>query len=590
MEYRNNSKAARRRRRRRKKILQAVIPVAVAIILIVVIAVVGWKSGLFDSFMYSSKLADLNSYFRATGEDQVTVMVNGEITDDRLLVKDNEVYLKFDDVKANYNDRFYYDEKGNSLLYTNESGTISAVLGDNFYTQNGAGTQAGYTICFTEGETLYVAIDYVKQFANFEYTLCGGSGEPYRIEIKCEWGKKVLADVTEDETAIRISADKKGDILKKLRKGATLQIISSETEEWLKVSSDDLITGFIEKKHLGEKYEQDETPVTDVAELNIPSVSDMSQVVLAWHNVTNADASSYLAEYSSRLADINVISPTWFSLSDNNGTVASIADPEYVNVAHSAGVKVWGLVDNMTYPEITTYDILSDTGKRASVITQLISYAKTLGLDGINVDFESLTEETGEPFIQFIRELVIEAHKNNLVISVDNYVPKEFTNHYHRKEQGVFADYVIIMGYDEHYSGSEEAGSVASLPFVMEGISKTLEEVPSAKVINAVPFYTRLWTEKGAELECQTLPMGQALEALAASGATAEWDEELGQNYAEWGTDDAKSRLWVEDKQSLASKMSVMKANNLAGVAVWQLAYSTDEAWDAIKEAYPVVK
>ena len=594
MDYRDNSKAARRRRRKRKRFLQAFIPVAVALILIVVVVIVGLKTGLFDSFFYSSVKADLKGHFLTTDENHASLVADGEVTNDKLPVKDGVCYLPLDKVKSEYDDRYYYDERGNALLYTTAEGTQTAVIGDNYYTLNGAGVQTGYTICFKEGDKINVALDYVKMHVNLGYNLYGGSGEPYRVEVKTTWGTKMLSQVAVDESAVRNGADKKAEILRNVKKGVILTILSSENEEWMKVQTEDLITGYIEKKHLAEKYEEPEVPVNDAKEVVVPSLASGENIVLAWHNVTGEGSAQNLADYSGRLADMNVISPTWFYLDNNDGTVKSIGDPEYVNAAHAAGVKVWGLVENMTNSEVSTYEVLIDTAKRSYLISQLISYATSLGLDGINVDFESVSVETGEAFIQFIRELVVEAHKNNLVVSVDNYVPRESTAHYNRKEQGVFADYVIIMGYDEHYSGSEEAGSVASLPFVMDGINQTVAEVPSNKVINAVPFYTRLWLEKpsgdGVELSVQTLPMDQGAQAVSAAGAQAQWNEEAGQYYAEWESDGGTSKIWLEDGESIKAKMDVMKASNLAGVAVWQLAFSTDDAWNAIKEAYPVVK
>ncbi|MEG0156008.1 MAG: chitinase, partial [Lachnospiraceae bacterium] len=80
--------------------------------------------------------------------------------------------------------------------------------------------------------------------------------------------------------------------------------------------------------------------------------------------------------------------------------------------------------------------------------------------------------------------------------------------HYNRKEQGIVADYVIIMGYDEHYGGGGVAGSVASIDFVEEGIQKTMEEVAPEKIINAIPFYTRVWKTVGADVTSENVAMG----------------------------------------------------------------------------------
>mgnify|MGYP000470729754 CR=1 FL=1 len=134
--------------------------------------------------------------------------------------------------------------------------------------------------------------------------------------------------------------------------------------------------------------------------------------------------------------------------------------------------------------------MLSYTSRRETLITQLIAEALRVGVDGINVDFEKISDKCGEHYIEFIRELSVKCRQNGLVLSVDNYVPKSFNTQYDRKEQGIVADYVVIMGYDEYYAGSPEAGPVSSYNYVKEGITETLKEVPAEKVISGIPFFT----------------------------------------------------------------------------------------------------
>ena len=201
------------------------------------------------------------------------------------------------------------------------------------------------------------------------------------------------------------------------------------------------------------------------------------KVNMVWHQVTSTDANAYFADATANMTGVNVISPTWFYLLDTSGNIANISSADYVAQAHEKGLKVWGLIDNFTQ-EVSTTETLSNTAARQNIISQLIQAATSVGMDGINVDFESLSEDVGIHFLEFLRELSIECHKNNLVLSVDNPVPEDFTSHYDRAEQGRVVDYVIIMGYDEHYVGSE-AGSVASLPWVEQGIQDTLAEVPA---------------------------------------------------------------------------------------------------------------
>ena len=185
-------------------------------------------------------------------------------------------------------------------------------------------------------------------------------------------------------------------------------------------------------------------------------------------------------------------------------------------------------------------------------------------------------------YIEFIRELSIPCRANGIVLSVDNYVPTEYTAHYDRAEQGIVADYVIVMGYDEHYAGSPEAGSVASIDFVEEGIERTVEQVPAHKVINAVPFYTRIWETKGAELGSQAVGMAAAEEYVRAHNIALEWDEETCQNYGEYTEDGSLFQVWLEDERSIEVKLNIMEKYQIGGVAGWRLGFEKPEIWDVI--------
>ncbi len=597
----NASREARRRRRRRKRILQTVLPILIPIVLMLVILVCvlnidscrnAFIGDLFEDLMYSSEKADLNEYFKTTPEDMntsATVIEECEVTDEKITVKDGRLYLPYETVIEKYNPNFYWEKSSEKLLYTTGDGVYTATPGETFYTLDGTGIQAGYQTCYKEGDIVMVSLDFVRVFTNMEIRLFGGGKEPYRTLIRTSWENEVVADVTKDDVAIRTEPDKDGKIMKQLRKGSTVIIVASEGEKWMRVMSEDLITGYIETKHLGDKYDRPQTPVTNVAPIQVNMVADYSEpVILAWHNVVGDGSAASLKDNEKFLKYINTISPTWFALSDNEGTIASIASTAYVETCHSKGIKVWGLVSNLTYPEVSTSTVLNDPEKRQFMTEQLLAYASQFKLDGINLDFESIAGEDGPAYVQFIREFSLKAHEKNLVVSVDNYVPKEYTSHYNRKEQGTFADYVVIMGYDEHTSASDEAGSVASLGFVQEGIENTLAEVPKEKVINGLPFYTRYWTVDANEniIDMQTLPMTKAAETVSASGVTPEWDEETCQDYAEWANGANKNKIWIENVASLRAKLEVMKAHDIGGAAVWQLAFGTEEAFAVIDEYY----
>lgn len=613
MDYRRprSRKQAMRRRKHRQKMLLKIIPLLVVLVALLVGAIIFASSGVLDDLSYSDKKEDIEAYFGDCSNTEAIVIKDDEYTDERVTIIDGIPYVNYETVKSDYVSRFYKDDKYNQILYTNATETIRTNIGSSSYGPTGVEYTLPVPTTVLRGETLYMSFDYLKLYTTLDYKVSGGTdGTPYRIEVYTENKAIKTASLTADK-AIRSSYTKKSPILKKPGEGTTVRVINPHDGEiipdgWARVMTDDMFMGYIETKHLSD-ISDSQISVNVVEPLHIDGNVRENKIVLGWSMIAGQAGNDVIYSQIDNSPGMNVISPTWFALQDNDGNISSLASQSVVDTCHSKGIEVWGMFDNFTYNDVKTAYVLGDTDIRAKVISGIVALANQYNLDGINVDFESLSEEAGEPFIQFIRELSIECRNNNLVLSVDNYVPKAYTNLYNRKEQGVFADYVIIMGYDEHYNGSSEVGSVASIGYVTEGIQKTLDEVPANKVINGLPFYTRMWrveNKTDAELdtaptgadgqvidynivEVQTLPMQQAIETVAShSGATKIWDESTKQNYAQWESGNSTTKIWLEDADSLNAKLQVMTGFDIAGAAVWQIGYGAKFAWDTINQYY----
>ncbi len=558
-----------------------IVPVLIAIVLIIIIAGVSLGAKLLEKYSYTKERADLNAYFSMGGDTDVAIILQDEMMEERAALFDGVYYLDLDTVHQYFNERFYADRGEGLLLYTVPDDIIRTVIGSSEVTQQGETESLAYVPARYEGDTLYVAIDYVKRYTNFSYE---GFTEPNRLQIDTVWNERQVADVKKD-TAVRILGGVKSEILADVQKGETLTILE-QMENWSKVKTRDSIIGYVENKRLEEPRSESPIPVTDYVEPEYTSITRDYKINLGWHVVASVAGNDTFDEVTAAAKGLNVISPTWFMLSDSEGNFTSFASQDYVDRAHSKGLEVWGLVENIAYGDsIDMYTLLSSTTKREKLINGLMDMVFTYGLDGINVDFEQISTDCGEHYIQFIRELSIPCRANGIVLSVDNYVPRGYNDHYNRQEQGVVADYVIIMGYDEHYAGSPEAGSVASIDFVEEGISKTVEQVPSNKVINAVPFYTRIWETKDGSLSSQAVGMDMAEEYVRAHNIQTEWSEETCQNYGEYTEGGSLYQVWLEDERSIEVKLNIMENYNIGGVACWRLGYEKPEIWDVI-EAY----
>jgi spore germination protein YaaH len=368
-------------------------------------------------------------------------------------------------------------------------------------------------------------------------------------------------------------------VLKKVQEGEKLYFIETLDEEWSHVMTEDGFTGYIKTAALGEHYESSqESTYTDVYTPNLRS----EKVNLAWFQVTQTAANANIYNYLENVSGLNTISPTWYSIADADGGLNSLASADFVSNMHARGIQVWPLINDFS-KDIDYESLYSSRQARTKLINTLMQEASNYGYDGYNIDFEYVKEAYVEDYLQFLRELSIACHARGLYLSVDNYKPASHNLFYNLKEQSVFADYIIIMGYDEHYSGSD-AGSVASLGFVQEGIEGALEQVPNNQLINAVPFYTRIWTTNSEGTTSRAVGIQSALNAVGENGATAEWDETTGQYYAAYETSSGNVQIWLEEDRSLSEKMKLYKKYQLGGVAEWKLGLETDSVWSIISD------
>lgn len=556
-----------------------VVPILIAIALIIIIGGLSFGGKIIEKYSYSKERADLNAYYHISDSEDAAIVLQNEIVEERAKVIDGTWYLDLDTVHKYLNDRFYMDRNEDLLLYTLPEDIVKVVIGSSVKETEDGSEDLGYTIARYEGEKLYLAVDYVKQYTNFGYEVFT---DPNRVQIDTQWEEMQVASIKKN-TQVREKGGVKSPILTDVAKGDKVTVLE-QMETWTKVKTADSVIGYVENKRLDNTRSELPIPVTDYTEPEYTSLTRDYKINLGWHVVAGTAGNDTLQSVTANTKGLNVISPTWFKLSDNEGNFTSFASADYVEKAHGMGLEVWALVENIEYKDsIDMYQILSSTTTRRKLIDALVAEVQQYGIDGINVDFEQISMDCGEHYIEFIRELSVSCRKNGIVLSVDNYVPTGYTDHYDRREQGIVADYVIIMGYDEHYAGSPEAGSVASINYVENGIADTVSQVPANKVINAIPFYTRIWETTGSSISSQAVGMEMAEEYVAAHNIDVEWNEETCQNYGEYTSGDTLYQVWLEDEESIRVKLNIMGKYGIGGVAAWRLGFEKPEIWDEIE-------
>lgn len=563
-----------------------IIPVLLAIVLIFLIVGIAFGSKILEKYSYSKERADLNSYFDITAEDEIAIVLQDEIIEEKAKLIDGVCYFDFATVEKYFTDRFYVNTEEKILLFTTATDVIRIEVGEgsNIVYISDTGTSIDYKAALYEGETLYIAADYVKRYVNFSYSLYDS---PLHMQVYTQWNTITEAEITKN-TCVRYRGGIKSEILTDVKAGDKVTILE-ELENWSKVKTDDAYIGYLENGFLSKKTSVEQLPVTDAMEVTYTGVRKEGIINMVFHQVFDANAVNSVSEVLKKTKAVNVICPTWFRLSDNTGSINSIASASYVTQAHNLGVDVWALITDvdskdMFGVDINFYEILSSSENRERLINGLMEQVDTYDIDGINIDFEKVRSDAGTHFVQFLRELSIETRKCGVVLSVDNYVPTEYTAHYNRKEQGLVADYIVIMGYDEYYSGCGEAGPNASINYVENGIIKTKESVPAEKIINAIPFYTRVWESGEGEPDSATLTMANQSTWVANSGVEPVWREEYCQNYVEYQSNGKTVQCWLEDTASIKVKLQVMNAQQIAGVAAWKVGIEDTSVWEVMEQ------
>ncbi len=555
--------------------MKKAIPVIVALVLIVLIGVGYGGKIMWDRYSYSSEKADLDEYYGVT-EGQLAIILQDDRIPENALAVGPDVYFEYNTVKTYLNDGFYMDKDAGKLLYTTPLDIVAAVLGETEYSDGDGVHETGAAACLQRDGNIYIAAEYIRRFTNYSYEVFDR-----HVQVYTEWGEKATAEIAKD-TQLRVKGGIKSPILKELERGETVEVLE-EMETWSRVKTSDSMIGYVENKRLGNYGTEQETPVTDYVE-EYTSIAMDGRVCLGWHSIGGVGGNDTLDAMLKESRGINVIAPTWFSLTDNEGSFRSYAAREYVDKAHGAGIQVWGVWDNFNYEletstPVSSYEVLSSTSKRQRLAQNIVETAAGLGLDGVNIDFEGISVECGEHYVQFLRELSVLCRKEKLILSTDNYVPFQFNNHYRLDTQGKVVDYVIIMGYDEHWHGSGDPGSVASIGYVSNGLDKTLEQVPAEKIVNALPFYTILWKTEGTQVTDQYITLSNMKSFVSRLSQPPVWDEDTCQNYAEWQNGNARYQIWIEDEESIKVKLNVMSSKGIGGVAVWRIGYGTPEAW-----------
>ena len=558
--------------------IMIIIPVVVIAIISAVILVLGKKLDFSGS---NNTEVSLTDYYKLP-EGEARLVVDLIKSDENAILKDGKTYLPYSAAEKMM-PRIFYDALDDVAVYTTATEKYVYTAGDKEYQVNGKDETEDVPSFIEDGGNLYVALDFIEKWHEMKVDVYENPG---RVVIFDENNAEYEYTGVKSDTALREAGDKKEPILKELKEGEKVYLLEGTGNDFTRVFTGDGVTGYIKTSDLDtdniehKKYSFDRGK----EDAGYTSITRDEPIVLGWHQVTSTAANSSWGTALAKAEGLNVISPTWFGVADSEGEVTSLASKDYVTKLKAINVDVWPLISDFN-KDVDYNRLFMSTTTRGNLIKNIIYFIEEYNLDGINIDFEHIKSSYAEGYIEFLRELSIEMRSRKKVLSVDNYIPLEFNAFYNIKEQGIVSDYLCVMAYDEHYSGSPKAGSVSSLSWVKNSIENTAKSAPMKKLIVGLPFYTRLWREAHTgKLTSRALSMDGGLNLVSSNKAKKEWDKEKGQYYAEWKDGKDRMRIWLEEEKSLEAKLKLVEKDKVAGIAFWKLGLERKEAWNSVTD------
>ncbi|OEH94369.1 glycosyl hydrolase family 18 protein [Bacillus solimangrovi] len=514
------------------------------------------------------------------------IIYKGGIYERQAKLMNGDIYVPIQFLQEQIDDSIYFEESNNSVIVTTKDKVIQYKNEELQYFLNEEPFPLEAPVIISDNGSVYVNTKPLEPLYGFQMNYKEETGAVI-VQIN---GEKVLPAIVKDDLnkhdkRVRTEQTKTSSYIVELEAGEIVQV-EEDDDDFYYVTTSQGVRGFIPKKAL--EIQESYTHVFELEEKTIPLSELDTPVNLTWEAVYSTNPKT---ENLPDMAGVNVVSPTWFSLSNNEGNVRNNASYSYVEWAKQNGYHVWALFSNDFDPQ-RTHEVLQSYDTRQKVIRQLLEYSQTYNLDGINVDFENVNVQDGPLVTQFMRELSARMHQAGLTVSMDiTFISGSgnWSMFYEREKLATIVDYLIVMAYDEHWGSSPISGSVSSLPWVENNLQKLLEVVPNDRLILAMPLYTRLWkeqeTENGnIEVSSKAYSMDSIQQWISEHNLDLIYDEDSGQNYAEIYIEEEKAtyKVWIEDAISLEKRVKLFDKYDLAGVATWSRYFASDNIWNDI--------
>lgn len=335
-------------------------------------------------------------------------------------------------------------------------------------------------------------------------------------------------------------------------------------------------------------------PAAPPAETPPPSTSQQALDVVGYYVEYFEGDDLSLKSFNAYKDAISTVAAFAFNL-NWDGTVTGRPFSNLLQAAAKAGKPVLALVHNISqggdFDGQLIHAVLADPKLRNTAVANIARLVREGGYAGVNLDFENVPAGDRDSYTAFVRALATELKQDGRLVTLS--VPAKtwddpsnaWSGAFDYKALGKLADAIMIMAYDEHWSGGA-AGPVASLGWVKQVVEYAAEVIPPEKIRLGLAAYGYDWPAGGYGGRAVT-----AAEAVALAnryGAVVEWDEAAQSPHFTYWPGPYAREVWFENASSLAGKLDLVAQYKLGGVAIWRLGFEDPEFWKVLKSKFTI--
>jgi spore germination protein YaaH len=309
-----------------------------------------------------------------------------------------------------------------------------------------------------------------------------------------------------------------------------------------------------------------------------------SSITMGWVSSNSNQSLEHLTDYK----NLDVVSPVLASI-DDQFNLQAISNDTVTNNIQKQGKNVWARIIMSTDTKNNVHAFLSNQNKVQESIKQFHKSALMNGWKGINIDIENVSSGDREAFSQFIKKLSTELNKTSIILSIDlppdpsgkNNIQSPFDH----TVIGKYCNYIVFMGYDQHWSSDPISGPVTSLSWLKENLQEFIGTgISSDKIILGLPAYTRIWEEnqQGKIVKNPAEPIQYVESLVKQDRRQLTWDAALGEYYTSYSVNNIQYKIWLPTEKSFNIYLNLISQLHLAGSAIWNLDFMNTSYWNQI--------